>query len=86
MSDLTFVLMVFYVFVLVVGVALATTSYNEAVLEHGPDERRYWARFLLLMPIWPLAATYLILRHGVPWAMRGLGRLSVDATRELEDS
>ena len=84
MSELTFFLVLIYGSVLIFGALLAASNYNETPTR--TEDRRNWARTLLLMPIWPLAATYLILRYGVPWTMHWLGKLFVDATRELEDS
>lgn len=85
MSDIAFVALVLYGIVLILGYAVVGTAYAETP-QHYAEDRKEQAQALLLMPVWPLGALYLLLRYGVPSVMHWLGRLFVDATRELEDS
>lgn len=73
--------LIIYLTWLLIGLVVFGAEYSDA---RTVEYRKYYARLIFLMPIWPLAVIYNLLRYGIPSMMRWTGRLFVDATRDLE--
>lgn len=78
MSDLTFLMLLIWGAVTILGWFVGGGAYNDALTY---DDRRYFARMILAAPFWPVALTYLILRYAPSMTGRVIARLMYDATR-----